>query len=59
MLKGKEVEEWLLGSGEVETSDTRKEEPQFTLNLHNFGNEPEPGIESDLKAKNEDDDWMF
>lgn len=59
MLKGKEVEEWLLGSGEAETSDTRKDEPHFTLNFHNFGHEADQAAESDLKGKHEDDDWMF
>jgi len=31
LLKGKEVEDWLMGSGEIATADTReKPEPNFS-----------------------------
>lgn len=53
-----------MGSGEIATADTReKPEPNFSALscMHNFisKNEVEHTVESDLKSKNEDDDWMF
>ena len=54
-----------MGSGEIATADTRdKPEPHFSMLscMHQFNNEVESNIqqvESDLKGKNDDDDWMF
>jgi len=64
MLKGKEVEEWLMGSGEAVTSDNTKEEflngPLFSMMFAK--NEITEEIQSDLKSKHDiqgEDDWMF